>query len=142
MDEATIEKFKNKAEELYRSGDYLCSEAILSVVNECLGNPLPSESVRLASGFPVGMGGSGCSCGALIGAVMSLGLKYGRTGPRQENQTVMALSKEIHDEFKQRFGSTCCRALIRNLNFGSPEHLNHCVALTGAAAVMVLRRLS
>ena len=45
-----------KAEEYYRSGQFLCSEAVFLVANEYLGRPLPDETVKLASGFPVGIG--------------------------------------------------------------------------------------
>jgi len=141
MDERLIINLKEKAEALYRQEDFLCSEAVLWVINDYLGHPLPPECVRLASGFPVGIGGSGCTCGALTGAIMALGLKYGRTGPRQNNEKIMALSKEIHNEFKEQFKSTCCRILTRDFQFGSPEHLKHCVHVTGAATAMVLRRM-
>lgn len=58
---------RQKAEEMYRSGQFLCSEAVFLVANEFLGRPVPDTCVRLASGFPVGMGMAGCSCGALTG---------------------------------------------------------------------------
>jgi len=54
---------------------------------------------------------------------------------------IMALSKEIHNEFKEQFKSTCCRILTRDFQFGSPEHLEHCVHVTGAATAMVLKKL-
>lgn len=141
MNEAALEEFKQKAEELYRCGDYLCSEAVFTVVNDYLGQPLPPEAVRITSGLPGGIGFAGCTCGALSGAILSLGLKYGRTGPRQDNEKILALSKELHDEFKKKFGSTCCRVLIRNFTFGSPEHREHCITVTGEAAKMALEKL-
>lgn len=141
MNEVIIQELKQKAEELYRSGDYLCSEAVFTVVNNHLGQPLPPEAVRITSGFPVGIGHAGCTCGALNGAVIALGLKYGRTGPRQNNEKIIALSKELHDEFKKQFGSTCCRILIRDFVFGSQEHLEHCIKVTGEATKMVLKKL-
>lgn len=141
MAEASIQELKQRAEEFYRSGDYLCSEAVFTVVNDYLGQPLPPEAVRITSGFPVGIGYAGCTCGALNGAIVALGLKYGRTGPKQDNKKIIALSKDLHDEFKKQFGSTCCRILIRNFTFGSPEHIEHCIRVTGEATRMVLERL-
>ncbi|NLI93317.1 MAG: C_GCAxxG_C_C family protein [Peptococcaceae bacterium] len=141
MEEHTLQELKQRAEELYRSGEYLCSEAVFTVVNDYLGQPLPPESVRITSGFPVGIGLAGCTCGALTGAIVALGLKYGRTGPKQDNQKILALSKELHDEFKAKFGSTCCRVLIKDFTFGSPEHLEHCIKVTGEATKMVLEKL-
>ena len=32
----------------------------------------------MASGFPVGMGGSGCTCGAVVGGIMAIGMFFGR----------------------------------------------------------------
>ena len=141
MNDQLMQELKQKAEELYRNGDYLCSEAVFTVVNDYLGQPLPPEAVRITSGFPVGIGLSGCTCGALNGAVVALGLKYGRTGARQDNQQILALSKELYDEFKKEFGSTCCRVLIKDFTFGSPEHLEHCIHVTGEATRMVLSKL-
>jgi hypothetical protein len=63
-----VETARHKAEDLYRSGQFLCSEAVFLVANEYLGHPVPDDMVRLASGFPVGMGTAGCACGALTGA--------------------------------------------------------------------------
>jgi len=136
-----MQELKQKAEELYRSGAYLCSEAVFTVVNDYLGRPLPPEAVRITSGFPVGIGHAGCTCGALNGAIIALGLKYGRTGPKQDNKKIIALSKEVHDEFKQQFGSTCCRVLIKKFDFGSSEHLEHCIRITGESTKMVCNKL-
>ncbi|WP_041225757.1 MULTISPECIES: C-GCAxxG-C-C family protein [unclassified Dehalobacter] len=141
MNDTLIQELKQNAEQLYRSGDYLCSEAVFTVVNDYLGRPLPPEAVRITSGFPVGIGHAGCTCGALNGAVVALGLKYGRTGPKQDNQEIISLSKELHDEFKKKFGSTCCRVIIKDFTFGSPEHLEHCINVTGEATKMVLNKL-
>jgi C_GCAxxG_C_C family probable redox protein len=128
---------RHQAEDLYRSGKFLCSEAILYTFNEALGRPLPGEVVRLASGFPVGMGAlgvGGCSCGALTGGIMVLGMVYGRSNPGDEAPLVLAKAKELHDWFKHQKGSTCCRVLIRDLQFGSPGHIDQCVSFTGDVA--------
>jgi C_GCAxxG_C_C family probable redox protein len=137
-----IAKAKNKAEEMYRSGEFLCSEAILLVANEYLGKPMPSKIVKLASGFPVGMGMAGCVCGALSGGVMALGLKYGRTKPRAKTPGMFEASKELHDRFKARRGHACCRVLIRHLKMGSPEHIKQCTTITGEVAADVIDILS
>ncbi|MCX5811128.1 MAG: C-GCAxxG-C-C family protein [Proteobacteria bacterium] len=109
---------RHKAEVLYRSGQFLCSEAILYTFNEALGNPLPREAVRLASGFPVGMGAigvGGCTCGALAAGIMVLGMVYGRSNPGDEAPLVLGKAQELHDWFKSEKRSTCCRVLIHGL---------------------------
>ncbi len=136
------EEARLKAEELYRSGQFLCSEAVFTVANEYLGHPLPDETVRLASGFPVGMGLAGCSCGALSGGVMALGLKYGRSKPGLATPGMFEASKELHDRFKARRRTVCCRSLIRPFEFGSPEHIAQCVTITGEVAADVIELLA
>jgi C_GCAxxG_C_C family probable redox protein len=133
---------KKKAEEMYRSGEFLCSEAILLVANKFLGKPMPNKIVKLASGFPVGMGTAGCVCGALSGGIMALGLKFGRAKPRAKIPGMFEASKELHDRFKARRGHTCCRVLIHHLQMGSPEHLEQCTVITGEVAADVIEILS
>lgn len=128
---------RERAEDLYRSGQFLCSEAVVYAFNEAMDEPMPPEIVRLASGFPVGMGAlgtGGCTCGALSGGVMVLGMIYGRSTPGEEAPLVLDKARELHDWFKSEKRSTCCRALIAGLEFGSPEHIDQCVAFTGDVA--------
>lgn len=141
MDENKIAELRARAENLYRNKQYLCSESLFTVVNDHLGRPVPAEVVRLASGFPVGMGLAGCSCGALTGGIMALGLKYGRTEPGADNAAALAKAKELHDWFHKEFGSTCCKVLIRRFTFGSPEHMKQCIRITGTVTEQVLRML-
>lgn len=136
-----VTRARATAEKYYRDGDYLCSEAVFTVINDYLHNPVPKETVCLASGFPVGIGMAGCTCGALNGGVMALGLKFGRKTPRAEMPGMFESSKKLHDDFKQQFGSTCCRVLIKDYEFGSPEHIKHCVHVTGAVAEMVMKQI-
>lgn len=140
-EEQIISKSKEKAESLYRDGDYLCSEAVFTVVNEYLGQPMPPEAVKMASGFPVGMGTAGCTCGALSGGIMALGLKFGRTRPKAEMPDMFCVSKELHDDFKNKFHSTCCRVLIKDFEFGGPDHLDQCIYITGQVTEMVMKKI-
>lgn len=128
---------RRRAEELYRSGQFLCSEAIVYAFNEALGHRFPREVVRLASGFPVGMGAlgtGGCVCGALAGGIMVLGMVYGRSDPGGEAPLVLEKARELHDWFKSAKRSTCCRVLIHGMEFGSPAHVDQCVSFTGDVA--------
>ena len=140
-DQEAIEKARRQAEEMYRSGQFLCSEAVFLVANEYLGRPVPDEMVRLASGFPVGIGMAGCVCGALSGGVMDLGIKYGRTQAGAKAPGMFEASKELHARFVARRKHTCCRKLIRKFDLGSPEHIAQCVAITGEVAADVIELL-
>ncbi|MGE5423549.1 MAG: C-GCAxxG-C-C family protein [Ignavibacteriales bacterium] len=128
-------RIKKTAEEYYRNGDFYCSEAIVKTIRDEFELQLPDEIIAMASGFPVGIGGSGCACGAISGGVMSLGLFFGRTEAKDNKvDKAMALSKELHDNFRHRHKSLCCRKLTHKMELGSTEHMIQCIALTGEVA--------
>jgi C_GCAxxG_C_C family probable redox protein len=66
---------------------------------------------RIASGFGGGIGGSGGTCGALVGAIMVVGLRYGRTNPEDDRLRAYAISQRIFDAFEGEMGATACRDL-------------------------------
>lgn len=131
---------RERAEEYYRNGDFYCSEAVVKAVLEGAGAELSRETIAMASGFPVGIGGAECTCGALSGGVMALGYFFGRAKAKEPQvKRAMALSKELHDSFKQRNKATCCRVLTKGMTKGSPQHMSQCVRLTGEVAEDVAR---
>ena len=91
----------------------------------------------MASGFPIGIGRSKCLCGAVSGGVMAIGLVFGRTVQKdpQVEQT-LALSKELHDWFKEANGKNalCCRILTKEFDMGAGEHKEQCIRFTGLVA--------
>jgi len=129
-----ILQLRQQAEIYYREGQYYCSEAIFTVFNDYFGRPLPPEAVCLASAFPIGMGKAGCTCGALSGAMLILGLVFGRTAPGAEMPAMFEAARSLHNRFKATYGSTCCRQLTRGLELGTPQHKQHCVTITGQVA--------
>lgn len=138
-----LEAIRERAENLFQSRQLLCAEAVLSVLNQGLRGGLPPElTVRIASGLPEGLGGSGCLCGALNGGMMALGLFVGRNGPGFFNRRpVMQATQQLHRQFKKQFGSTCCRVLTKELEYGSRTHFDQCAQLTGKTAEMAGRIL-
>jgi hypothetical protein len=57
-----------------------------------------NDVVSMASGFPVGIGKAVCTCGAVVGGVMSLGLVFGRNTPKDSKMDkAMKLYRELHD---------------------------------------------
>ena len=126
---------RKQAEAYYRDMDYYCSEAIVKTINDQFGIGYPESIVKLASGFPIGMGGSGCTCGAVAGGVMALGMVFGRIKAKDgQVKHCMALARELHDKFRKRHGCLCCRILIKDMVLASPEHMDQCVAFTGEVA--------
>lgn len=102
----------DKAVKLFDEG-YNCSQAILAAFSETLGLDAQT-ALTLASGFGGGMGGMGGVCGALTGAIMVLGLKYG--SPDASDKTtkyeVYQKTRILAEEFKLRTGSLYCRDLL------------------------------
>lgn len=135
-----LEKIKSTAEDYYRSGDFYCSEAVVKTIKDAFELAMPDDVISAASGFPVGMGGAGCTCGALAGGILALGLVFGRTKPRDKQvDQAMKLSRELHDIFKKSHKSTCCRKLTRLMIMGSSRQMEQCIALTGQMAQEVAR---
>ncbi len=130
-----IVKVRDKAADYYRRGDFYCSEAIVKTIKDEFDLPLPDDVIALASGFPVGIGGAGCTCGAVTGGIISLGMFFGRTLPGDPGVSkAMDLARELHDTFKTRHKSTCCRVLTKGMELGSEEHMEQCISFTGEVA--------
>ncbi len=128
-------RIRAAAEEYYRTGGFYCSEAIVKAINDGFGLAYPEAVIRLASGFPVGIGGAGCSCGAVTGGVVALGMVFGRDRPGDPRiDRCLGLSRELHDCFASRHGCLCCRTLTRGMVLKSPEHIRQCIAFTGEVA--------
>jgi C_GCAxxG_C_C family probable redox protein len=128
-------QIRQVAEEYYRSGQFYCSEAIVKTINDAFGLGYPERVIRVASGFPIGIGGAGCSCGAVIGGVMAIGMVFGRDKPGDPSiDRCLGLARELHNLFAQRHGCLCCRTLTRGMVLKSPEHMQQCIAFTGEVA--------
>lgn len=52
-------RIRKQAEDYCRQGDYFCSEAIIRTIRDEFKLDVPDDVIAMASGFPVGMGGSG-----------------------------------------------------------------------------------
>jgi len=139
--EYLIHLMGKKAQNLFATKQLMCSEAVLSVLNWSLSGDLePELAVRLTSGLPEGLGGSGCTCGALTGGIISLGLFLGRdkTGI-YNNKGIMNVSKELHDCFKEAFDATCCRVLTKKLKHGSKEQFKQGCEIVGFSSEQTAR---
>jgi C_GCAxxG_C_C family probable redox protein len=128
-------EIRQTAENYYRNGDFYCSESIVKTIKDAFDIPLPDDVIAMASGFPVGMGHSGCTCGAVVGGIMALGMFFGRTQGKDAKVTkAMAVSHELHDIFKGRHKVLCCRVLTKGMTLGSVEHMSQCISFTGEVA--------
>lgn len=130
-----LEKIRKIAEDYYRNGDFYCSEAVVKTIIDEFQIDVSEDVIKMASGFPVGMGGMGCTCGALTGGVMAIGLVYGRSqGKDPKVNKAMELSAKFYQIFCERHKVSCCKVLTREMEKGSPEHMEQCIAFTGEMA--------
>ena len=127
------------AEKKFKDGFYCC-EALVSAVIDEFKLDLPKEVIAMASGMAVGIGKSGCCCGALNGGILALGMFFGRTeqnGPTDpQSIKCLEVSKELHDWFKvaNQKNAICCRILTKEFDKGKGEHKEQCIFFTGLCA--------
>jgi len=104
-----------RANQLHEQG-YGCAQAVLTAFAGDFGLE-ENLSLKLATGFGSGMGRMCEVCGALTGAFMVIGLKYGKEksdGTRYgtETETTYRLVADLARKFQDKNGSIYCRELI------------------------------
>jgi C_GCAxxG_C_C family probable redox protein len=82
-------------------------------------------ALKVGSPFGGGMGLMGETCGAVTGAFMIIGLKYGATDAvnRESKTKTYELVKKFTERFKARNDSVICRDLI-GFDIGSKKDIN------------------
>jgi C_GCAxxG_C_C family probable redox protein len=100
---------------LFVEKNYSCSQTILVAHGEQLGLEEINHKtmVKISSAFAGGIARTGNICGALNGALMIIGLKYGGS-TMQEQQKVTEIALTLLDKFKAINGSILCRELINH----------------------------
>jgi C_GCAxxG_C_C family probable redox protein len=116
-----VEQIENEAEQHFRSKKMNCAEAALKALKDHLKPDLPDEVIHMATGFGGGSG-SGCICGAVVGATMAMGLVV-----TDDRKRLSAITRELHKWFASTYGATCCRVIIS-------EQKGICASLTGKVA--------
>ncbi len=101
---------------------------------------------QIATGFCSGMARTGGFCGALSGAMMSLGLLNGRSQPGASVDENYKAVQALIAQFNDKFGSTNCQELT-GCHLGTPEGQAKfrasgqgakCVNYAGEAAAMAI----
>jgi C_GCAxxG_C_C family probable redox protein len=100
------------AEAIFRSG-FSCSQAVSLAFAEDY--HIDRENcLKLSCAFGGGMAHSGCTCGAVTGALMVIGMKHGRTGVNDlpAKDKTYAVTKKFMTEFLRRNHSLNCTELV------------------------------
>jgi C_GCAxxG_C_C family probable redox protein len=113
----------NKAEKavaLFKEG-FSCSQAVFSAFSKDFGLDR-NTSLKISQPFGGGMAHLGEACGAVTGAFMLIGLKYGRTKADDlaARDRTYAKMRQFTDRFKALHCSIQCRCLL-GLDLGTEE---------------------
>jgi len=93
---------------------FSCSQAVLASYCEKYG--LEKElAFKISGAFGGGMGRIGEACGAVTGALMLIGLKYGKYKKEdsESKDRTYNFVKEYTEQFKKRHGSIKCSDLVK-----------------------------
>jgi len=66
---------------------------------------------KIASGFAGGIGNTGATCGAVVGAVMAIGLKLGRADTMEGMLQNLSVPRKLRRRFETEMGDIGCREL-------------------------------
>lgn len=106
---------------LFDSG-FNCAQAVLSRLAERYGMSR-DEAFRIGTGFGGGIARNGEACGAVTGAVMALGLCYGRKEGEERSKQENTYDKvdEFLEAFRALHGSCVCRDILEGIDLKTPE---------------------
>jgi C_GCAxxG_C_C family probable redox protein len=96
----------------YFNGGFNCAESTLLSVTDSLG--INNELIpKVATGFGGGFGRNSQICGAISGAVLAIGIKFGRNDINDSKSKDLAYEKVriFMKEFEDEFNSMICKEL-------------------------------
>jgi C_GCAxxG_C_C family probable redox protein len=109
----------------YFNSEFNCAQSVLAsfapelelTVDQCL---------KVACAFGAGMGKQQHTCGAVTGALMALGLKFGKALNDTDDKKQFTYNKAVEflKAFKEKNGSINCKELLQGLNMNNDEELN------------------
>lgn len=111
--------FGNRAVELNKEG-YTCAQSVVGSLCEEFGVDRVT-ALKISCAFGSGIGHSGETCGAITGAVMLIGLKYGKTSPGKpidpntmspEVSKCYEMAQKFIKRFIEEYGAFKCRDLL------------------------------
>jgi C_GCAxxG_C_C family probable redox protein len=118
-----------------------CAESTLWGVLEALDLPMDETLLRMATPFGGGMGDSAAVCGALVAAIMALGVVLGRAQLDTPRKLVAyERTRRLYDRFVVTAGSDTCR-LLNPLGFERPDLRPFCARFVELAARLAVEVL-
>lgn len=118
MKPESVMNVRKDAEDSFASG-FHCAESIVLAIAKSQG----VESAllpKVATAFCGGMARSCGPCGALTGAIIGLGLVFGRERATDSVQESYGPTRKLIQEFEKEFGARNCNDLL-GCDLGTPE---------------------
>ncbi|WP_227762127.1 C-GCAxxG-C-C family protein [Zhaonella formicivorans] len=119
---------QEKAANYFAKG-YNCCQSVLLAANDLWALEISPDVIASAHFFREGMG-AGCTCGALVGCEMALGIIQQRKGVSLKAKPAC----QLHDNFVKAFGSSCCRVLRKKQGVLERATNQGCKKITAQAA--------
>lgn len=148
--EERIQIAQEIAKNYFRQG-LNCSECVLRTYMDLYETGMPDEILCMATGFGGGVGHTKNMCGAISGAVMSLGLSKGRKdpfGPKEEmGERISLLQNEIYPKFaelvneiKNEYGTLICAEMSQPYgDFDSKPRKKNCMQAIAYCAGLAVK---
>ncbi|MBA1335309.1 MAG: hypothetical protein HPY66_0931 [Firmicutes bacterium] len=127
--------------ERYFSQDFNCCESILKGFSEQL--HIDTGIIpRIATPFGGGISNRKYMCGALTGAIMVLGIKYGRDDSTQERDPSYSRTDRLVEKFVGKYGTVNCTELT-GFDPNDPESIDrNKERVRNTVCIPILRQVS
>jgi C_GCAxxG_C_C family probable redox protein len=108
----------------YYADAFACSQAVFTAFGKEMGLT-EEQCLKIGGAFGGGMARQQLTCGAVTGAMMVIGLIYGRGLGDDVSQKEITYEKtnELFAEFQRRNRTLNCKDLLQGLNLNDPEEL-------------------
>jgi len=112
-----------KAIALFDQG-FNCSQSVLTAFSEEF-SLSEDDCLKISCAFGGGMGRQQLTCGAVTGALMVLGLHFGRAKGDDISRKITTYEKavEFFESFKDLNGAADCKELLQGLDMHNPADL-------------------
>ncbi len=82
----SLEQLRKDAVDIFHNG-FACSESVIYSIRKNFELDMSDDAFAMSTGFPWGLGGAGCLCGAVAGGTMCIGYVFGRRKPSPERKS-------------------------------------------------------
>ena len=131
---------KKDALKLFHEG-YNCAQAILAAYEDMFGLER-KHAFRICAPFGGGIANTGDTCGAVSGALMVIGLRYGSDKPAKwyKRERLYRTSKKFMKRFIEAYGSKNCNDLKCYYRMNNHENIKkkeYCAGIVGKAVTIL-----